>query len=177
MLCMLAAQHTVLSEHPTFAEPWWACLNSQIVMPACPLSRSPWALISRCFIAKRAATTENRQADGHPASAPPDLRPDGAILCGDYQISHDGGGAKFKAGSSSSPQVEKGREIRTLRCAERGSERARSLALHAPRITVNEEGGKRERFPSSLPIFMPPFPYAGIRNAGIMPRSSLAHEL
>ena len=167
MLCMLAAQRPVLSEHPTFPGPWWACLNSQIVMPACPLSRSPWALISRCFIAKQAAATD-RQTDGtgiHPARPTPDLRPDGgAILCGDYQISHDcggGGGAKFKAGSSSSPRVEKGRE----------SERARSLALHAPRITGNEEGGKRARFPSSLPIFMPPFPYARIRNAGIMPRS------
>ena len=119
----------------------------------------------------RQASGHNRQADGrngHPARPPPDLRPDGgAILCGDYQISHDcgGGGAKFKAGSSSSPQAEKGREIRTQ------SERARSLALHAPRITVNEEGGKRERFRASLPIFMPPFPYARIGNAGIMPRT------
>ena len=170
MLCMLVAQRPVMSEHPTFAGPWWACLNSQIVMPACPLSCSPWALISRCFIAKQAATTD-KQTDGtgiQPARPPPDLRPDGgAILCGDYQISHDcgGGGAKFKAGSSSSPQVEKGREIRTH------SERARSLALHAPRITVNEEGGKRERFRASLPIFMPPFPYARIGNAGIMTRT------
>ena len=57
------AQRPVMSEHPTFAGPWWACLNSQIVMPACPLSCSPWALISRCFIAKQAATTD-KQTDG-----------------------------------------------------------------------------------------------------------------
>ena len=32
-------------------------------MPACPLSCSPRALISRCFIAKQAATTD-KQTDG-----------------------------------------------------------------------------------------------------------------
>ena len=167
------AQRPVMSEHPTFAGPWWACLNSQIVMPACPLSCSPWALISRCFIAKQAATTD-KQTDGHPAR-PPDLRPDGgAILCGDYQISHDcgGGGAKFKAGSSSSPQAEKGREIRT-QSARASTESGTSCAAH------NSQRGRRQEgeIPGVIADLYAPFPLRQNRKRGHHAPLARAHEL
>ena len=62
------AQRPVMSEHPTFAGPWWACLNSQIVMPACPLRSSP-AVSSP---SKRTQQTGRRTER---ASSPPNARP------------------------------------------------------------------------------------------------------
>ena len=121
----------------------------------------------------RQASGHNRQADGR-ASSPPRARPPTRRRRNPLRRLSNKSRLRRRRRKVQSGIVfisPSGEGKRDPNAALRGAERARSLALHAPRITVNEEGGKRERFRASLTIFMPPFPYARIGNAGIMPRT------
>ena len=174
MLCMLVAQRPVMSEHPTFAGPWWACLNSQIVMPACPLSCSPWALISRCFIAKQAATTD-KQTDGHPArplpARPPTRRRRNPLRRLSNKSRLRQRRRKVQSGIVFiSPSGEGKRDPD----AERAStESGTSCAAH------NSQRGRRQEgeIPGVIADLYAPFPLRQNRKRGHHDSHALAHEL